>query len=370
MSKRRKHDKYGYMKRIMMLFGGRSEEHDVSLRSASFIWKSLQEAGYSIIPVGISRKGLWYIQKNEEFIPDSLTLTETEDALISLKPGVGFFTTEEKKLDVDLVFPVLHGTFGEDGCLQGMLEIAGIPYVGADQRSSAIAMDKITAKILWEKQDLPVVPYSFVEKWQWISPDFDKGTSLKNWMVDLGLPLFVKPSNAGSSVGVSKAEDRESLEKAIEEAFRHDTRVLLEKAIDAREIELSVVGNYQPETFQAGEIAPQHSFYDYDAKYIDPDGAVLLIPAEITEEQNRKAREMALSAYKTLSLKGLSRVDLFLDKNDGSFYINEINTLPGFTSISMFPQLCKAGGLDAPSLMKRLIQLALEHYIEKNSLNF
>lgn len=358
------------MKRIMMLYGGRSEEHNVSLRSASFIWKSLQEAGYSVIPVGISRKGLWYRQKNEAFIPESLALDESENALISLKPGAGFFTAQEDKLDVDMVFPVLHGTFGEDGCLQGMLEMAGIPYVGADQRSSAIAMDKITAKILWEKQDLPVVPYSFVEKWQWTSPDFDRESSLKHWISELALPLFVKPSNAGSSVGVSKAEDSESLAKAIEEAFRHDTRVLLEKAIDAREIELSVVGNYQPETFQPGEIAPQHGFYDYDAKYIDPDGAILLIPAKLTDEQSSKAMKIALSAYKTLSLQGLSRVDLFLDRKDECFYINEVNTLPGFTSISMFPQLCRAGGMDAPSLMKRLVQLALDRFEEKNSLNF
>jgi len=358
------------MKPILMLYGGRSEEHDVSLRSASFILKSLLEASFKVIPVGIDRKGQWFIQEINEPIPEVLPLIEAEETRVRLEPATGFFNKKGDKLDAELVFPVLHGTFGEDGCLQGLLEMMGIPYVGADTRSSAIAMDKITAKIIWEKHNLPVVPYHFIEKWQWESNDFSYEEHMNDWLKELGLPFFVKPSNAGSSVGVSKVDSPEDLKQAIEEAFHHDTRVLMEKAVNAREIELSVLGNHHPKTFLPGEIAPTHSFYDYDAKYVDPDGAALLIPARLSEKQSREAMEIALAAYRCLSLEGLSRVDLFLDKDHNSFYINEVNTLPGFTSISMFPQLCKAGGLEAASLMKDLVDLALERFKEKSRLNF
>lgn len=358
------------MKSIMMLYGGRSEEHDVSLRSASFILKSLQEASFKVIPVGIDHKGNWYVQQIKDEVPEILPLLERNENRVRLEPANGIYNAQGEKLDVDLVFPVLHGTFGEDGCLQGLIEMMELPYVGANTRSSAIAMDKITAKILWEKQNLPVVPYHFIEKWQWDSTDFNQEEYMLRWVEDLGLPLFIKPSNAGSSVGVSKVDTPQELKTALEEAFRHDTRVLIEKAVNAREIELSVLGNHQVETFLPGEIAPNHSFYDYDAKYIDPDGAALLIPARLPEELRRKAMKIALEAYRCLSLEGLSRVDLFLDRDDESFYINEVNTLPGFTSISMFPQLCKAGGLEPADLMKRLVKLALERFKEKSQLNF
>jgi len=358
------------MKRVMMIYGGRSGEHEVSLRSASFVWKSLRTAEFQVIPVGIAPDGLWYLQDSLNSIPEILPLIQDNSRLLSLIPGKCWLKSDGSELSIDLVFPVLHGTFGEDGTLQGLLEMMDIPYVGAHVLSSSMAMDKIIAKILWESKDLPIVPFAWVESWEWNSDSYNRKTHIEKWIKKLGLPLFIKPSNAGSSVGVVKAETSADIEPAVKEALQYDTRILIEKAVDAREIELSVIGNHDVTVFPPGEIAPTHSFYDYDAKYIDPDGAALLIPADLSEEEQNQAMNIAEKAYRTLCLQGLSRVDLFLDKKDGNFYINEINTLPGFTSISMFPVLCRESGTGPAALMSKLIELAEQSYKERRELHF
>lgn len=364
------HGKTRTMNRWMLIYGGRSGEHEVSLRSAAFVNRSLQEAGIEVVPLGISLQGFWYLQDPQN--PESFLLDLKEDPsrLVSLQPGKGFLRSDGSVIEMTGVFPVIHGTYGEDGTLQGLLEMMDMPYVGAHVLSSALAMDKITAKILWESQGLPIVPYRVIEQWQWQDEDFDRKDFVKEALSSLGLPLFIKPSNTGSSVGVCRAETIEEIQEGIQDALRFDTRVLIEKAVNAREIELSLMGNHQVKAFLPGEIAPTHSFYDYDAKYIDPDGAALIIPADLSPEMMEEARTIAVEAYRQLNLKGLSRVDLFLDKESDQFYINEINTMPGFTSISMFPMLCKEGGLEGASLMKELIELALERYEEHNHLQF
>jgi D-alanine-D-alanine ligase len=269
-----------------------------------------------------------------------------------------------------MVFPVLHGSFGEDGRLQGLLEMIPIAYVGADLMGSALAMDKIIAKILWQKQGLPVVPYRTMESWNWENSQINKKFFWESCKEELGIPMFIKPSNAGSSVGVTRASDEIEFYQGIDKALKFDNRILIEKAIHAREIELAVLGNHEITVFPAGEISSSHSFYDYEAKYIDPKGASLYIPANLEDDQMKEAMDLALSAYKCINIKGLSRVDLFMDKNNMNFYINEINTLPGFTSISMFPMLCQSGGLNHSELMHRLIQLAMEHFSEQEQLKY
>lgn len=370
---------------IAIIYGGRSGEHEVSLISAAAIARGVEKSN-NIVLIGISKNGKWYLQDKSELerinkdSSSSLKIEEKEENLISIIPGNGknAFTVNGKPLEIDVVFPALHGTYGEDGTIQGLFEMADIPYVGCTHISSAITMDKEKTKMIWQSVGLPVVPYVCMKRFVMMdSVLYD--AFIEETEKELGYPMFVKPCCAGSSNGASKANNKKELGFAIMEAFQWDDKVLIEKSInDAREIECSVTGNSitglpESETedviaYIPGEIAPSHDFYDFDAKYNDPDGAQLLIPAELSENDLEKIRKTAMAAYKTLDATGLSRVDFFIDKDTNAVYLNEINTMPGFTPISMFPKMCDAAGLDFTNLINLLVEQALEKYKSKQKL--
>ena len=387
---------------VAVLFGGKSGEHEVSLVSASSVVRRIDRTKHSLVLIGIAKDGLWYVQdesETERVVRDTnavLKIAQDSSRIVSLVPGggteralqIGQIGTNKdgakqaKKLAVDIVFPVLHGSYGEDGLVQGLLEMAELPYCGCSVSSSAIAMDKAQAKKIWAYEGLPVVPFACIKKSALKDETLQK--ELNEAEKRFGYPLFVKPCSAGSSVGAAKARNRKEFDRAVREAFLWDEKVLIEECIDAREIECSVTGDsvscgsascasgaekastvcsYEP-----GEIAPTHGFYDYEAKYTDPNGARLLIPAPITAEQRTEVQAMAERAYAALDCSGLARVDFFIDKKSGKLYLNEINTMPGFTSISMFPKMCEAAGLPFKELTELLIQEALRLYKIKASL--
>lgn len=370
---------------IAILFGGKSSEHEVSLISASSVVRNIDSKKFKIVPIGISKSGVWFLQSDEELErvrsdeKNSFNIIEDEKNLVSVIPGRGknSFCIGGKPFEIDAVFPCVHGTNCEDGILQGLLEAANIPYVGCSVAASALTMDKEKTKQVWQNAGLPIVPYVCVRR-----ADLNDGAAFKK-IIDgaisqFGFPLFVKPCNAGSSVGAAKATNAQELSAALDEAFLWDNKILIEKSIDAREIECSVTGNatIQNEKSQCGKVAayipgeilPNHDFYDYDAKYTDPDGAVLKIPAMLEKAQIEKVRTLAQTAYKILDCSGLSRVDFFIDKNSGELFLNEINTIPGFTSISMFSKMCEAGGLKYGELITLLIEEAMEVFEQKKTL--
>lgn len=358
--------------RIGFLYGGRSGEHDVSLCSAASVFSALDRNKYYVTAIGIDRDGRWYVQDKPQIIPDKdfgrkMALKKSGTWLVNHfeqknKLHLYNLKNKNKEVIVDVVIPVLHGTFGEDGTLQGLLELAMVPYVGADVIGSAVGMDKDVAKRLLNEAGIPVVPSVTVSKQQW--QDNTKIIS-KIALAKLGLPLFVKPVCAGSSVGVKKVKKKELLAKAMNFAFQFDTRVMIEKAVDCREIECAVLGNETPAASILGEIIPHHEFYSYEAKYLDPEGAALKIPAQVKASLANKIRETALDGYMALGCSSMARVDFFLDKKTGKFYLNEINTLPGFTSISMYPKLWEATGLKYSDLLNKLIELALDRHKKK-----
>lgn len=351
---------------VVILYGGQSGEHDVSLMSAASVEEHLNKDIYNIHLIGITRKGLWFYQKNYQNTNNSLGIIENQNLLVSLTPGKGL-SVSGKILDIEFIFPILHGTFGEDGTMQGLLDIVGIPYAGSGLDGSYMAMDKEYAKIIWEREGIPVVPFISVKKYDYVSaPDNIKSIAEKKF----SYPLFVKPVKTGSSVGVSRIENSEEFHNGVKNAFRYDHKILIEQAVDAREIECSIIGNDNPEIFSLGEIAPSHEFYDYDAKYLDPEGAKLIIPADINTELSCKIKNIAKKAYLALNIKGFSRVDFFLDKKNGEIMLNEINTIPGFTKISMFPMLCAHDGLEYSDLLDKIFNYGLESHKEAESLNY
>ncbi|MCR4630067.1 MAG: D-alanine--D-alanine ligase [Treponema sp.] len=370
---------------IGIIYGGRSGEHEISLISAAAIARGISK-DKNIVLIGITKEGKWYLQDKSEFdriCKDknaALTISEDPAKLVNIIPGAkkDSFVVAGKSLELDLVFPALHGTYGEDGTIQGLFEMADLPYVGCTHISSALTMDKEKTKMIWQAAGLPVVPYVCMKRFVMMdSVLYD--AFLDETEKELGYPMFVKPCCAGSSNGAAKAKDRRELCYNLMEAFLWDDKVLIEKSINAREIECSVTGNSV--TFPAdsdeeavtayipGEIAPTHTFYDFDAKYNDPDGAKLLIPAELSENDLEKIRKTACAAYKVLDATGLARVDFFIDKDTKAVYLNEINTMPGFTTISMFPKMCEAAGLDFESLTNLLIEEALKRYEAKTKLS-
>jgi D-alanine-D-alanine ligase len=361
--------------KIGVLYGGRSGEHDVSLCSAASVVGALNQNKYEVIAIGIDRDGRWYVQDKPEIVPDKdfgqvLSLKKRGIWLVNhfeQENRLHIYNIENKNEEVvvDIVFPVLHGTYGEDGTLQGLLELAMVPYIGADVAGSAVGMDKDIAKRLLRDAGIPVVPSITVSKQQWQGNAFNIA---ENAISRLGMTLFVKPLRTGSSVGVKKVKNKESLPEAIDFAFQFDTRILIEKAIDCREIECAVLGNENPAASILGEILPDldhHEFYSYDAKYIDPKGATMKIPADIDGDLTRLIREAAVNGYVALGCSSLARVDFFVDRKTSDFYLNEINTLPGFTSISMYPKLWEATGLKYSDLLDKLIALALERHQNK-----
>ncbi|MBN2617173.1 MAG: D-alanine--D-alanine ligase [Spirochaetales bacterium] len=351
---------------IAILYGGRSGEHDVSLLSASSVEKHLNKEKYNISLIGITLNGVWYYQENYINNSDCLEIIEDDSNIVSLIPGRGLMV-KGIILPIDFIFPILHGTYGEDGTMQGLLEIVGIPFAGSGMDGSYLAMDKEVAKIIWDREGLPIVPFIGIKKHDYLkNPNDIKSRSQDKF----GYPVFIKPVKAGSSVGVSRVESQDEFFAALDKAFKYDTKVLIEPAVNAREIECSVVGNYNLETFALGEIAPSHKFYDYDAKYIDPNGAKLIIPAVIDDSIATEMKRLAKSAYLALNLKGFSRVDFFLDKESNKIMINEINTIPGFTNISMFSMLCAHNGLGYSELLDRIFELGIERYQEVLSMDF
>ena len=352
------------MIRVGVLYGGRSGEHDVSRCSAASVIRFLDRSKYHVTAVGIDRDGRWYVQDSPEIVEDRdfghiLKLNKTGSWAVSHYECDGKLCMidcdNNIKEEFDVVFPVVHGTFCEDGTLQGLLELAMVPYIGADVCGSAIGMDKDIAKRLLREAGIPVVPWIKVRKIEW-EEDPCRITDLISRQ--FGFPCFIKPCKAGSSVGISKVKLPADLAAAIDEAFEWDSVILVEQAVDAREIEFSVLGNEKPEVSGPGEIRPRHEFYSYTAKYIDSDGAELLIPAEIDKSKATDMGNVAIEAYLALNCSGMARVDFFLDKETGRFFLNEINTLPGFTSISMYPKLWESSGLSYAMLLDRLISLA------------
>jgi len=356
--------------RVAVIFGGRSGEHEVSLASATSIMQNLDPARYEVIPIGITKEGRWLLDGDPmKELQSGAAGTGDEPALLgpsSLNgaPARGIeasLSDRSRRLAVDVVFPVLHGPYGEDGTIQGLLEMAGVPYVGAGVLASATGMDKAIMKALFIQRGLPVVPHLVFLRREW---ERDRDGVLDRIEDTIGFPCFTKPANLGSSVGVSKATDRAGLAAALDEAARYDRKLVVERGIDAREIECSVLGNDDPIASVPGEIVPCNEFYDYRAKYVD-EGSQLLIPAPIPPESAEEVRRIALEAFRAVDCSGMARVDLFMERGTGKIYLNEINTIPGFTKISMYPKLWEASGLPYPRLIDRLIELALERHAEK-----
>ena len=362
--------------RVGILFGGRSGEHEVSLRSAASIIAALDRDKYEVVPIGITREGRWLTADASqkllagEYQPlpraDAAgAAVQTEAAVLAhgLPMVLAPDPTQQQAGNraVDVIFPVLHGTFGEDGTVQGLLELAGVPYVGAGVLGSAAGMDKEVMKRLFRDHGLPVVPWLVFLRGEILARPRRVMSAVEK---KFRYPVFVKPANLGSSVGITKAHHRRELRAALELAVQFDRKVLVERGVDARELECSVLGNDAPQASVPGEIIPVNEFYDYAAKYLD-EGSKLVIPARITPVQARRVRGLALAAFRAVDCVGMARVDLFLERRSGKIYVNEINTIPGFTSISMFPKLWEASGLPYPKLIDRLIQLALERHQEK-----
>ncbi len=357
---------------VGILFGGRSGEHDVSLQSAASVMGALDPAKYEVVPIGITREGHWRIGSGAaELLPQVL---ESGEAIVPsadptgprLLPLAPLNHTAKVHPPIDVIFPVLHGTFGEDGTIQGLLELANIPYVGAGVLASAVGMDKDVMKRLFRDAGLPVVPWLTVLRAECES---QFGAIRKRIETDLRFPLFVKPVNLGSSVGISKVHKRHELAAALNLAGQYDRKILIENGIDAREIECSVLGNDSPQASVAGEVVPVNEFYDYEAKYLK-EGSELIIPARLTARQQKLVQDVAVRAFKALDCAGMGRVDFLLDRKSGKVYLNEINTIPGFTSISMYPKLWEASGIPYSQLLDRLIALALERHQEKSHTQF
>jgi len=358
--------------KVAIIYGGKSSEHEISIRSASSLVRNLDKKE-DLILIGIAKdSGKWYEQdasiKNEllQNANGMLPIVEDENNLVHIMPGgrAYAFSTKKKQFEVDVVFPILHGAYGEDGSIQGLLEISQIPYVGPAVMGSSIAMDKEIAKILWQNAGLSVVPYLAIKKIEW-SNSVKRSTLIDFVEKDFGYPMFIKPSSEGSSVGTAKVQKKEELFLACDEAFKYGNKILIEKFINAREIECSVTGYEHPIVYTVGEIVSHHDFYDYNAKYIDANGASLKIPADLEDLVCKKIRDIAAKAYEVLELSSLSRIDFLVDKKDGTIYLNEANTIPGFTSISMFPKLCEAAGLPYKDLITLLLNDAIKHHASR-----
>jgi len=349
--------------RVGILFGGRSGEHEVSLASAASVIRGLDPDKYEAVPIGITKEGHWLVGgAAQKMLPEVLkggqrvvmAADPTDAALIPLDRSGG-----GQRLDV--VFPVMHGTFGEDGTIQGLLDLAGLPFVGAGVLGSAIGMDKDVAKRLLQVAKIPVVPWLTVHRPEWERNPREIQSAVE---AKFQYPVFVKPATLGSSVGMTKAHSREELAPALNLAAEFAMKVLVEQCVVAREIEVSVLGNHDPKASVPGEIVPHREFYDYAAKYLE-EGTQLLIPAKLKPAQVEKIQTYAVAAFRALELSGMARVDFFLEKKGGKVYLNEVNTIPGFTSISMYPKLWEASGISFRELIDKLIELALEVHREK-----
>jgi D-alanine-D-alanine ligase len=389
--------------RVGILFGGRSGEHEVSLLSAASVLQAIDKEKYEVVPIGITKEGKWLTATDAENLLQGKLVIEprqlragdpqtTQAAAVLMQGEAAVFPPEpirrgdhskgglmpfqtdasqlrrasDRAINVDVIFPVLHGTFGEDGTIQGLLELADIAYVGAGVLGSAAGMDKDVMKSLFFAAGIPIVKHVTIlrSEWEKESKKVQKFVESK-----LKYPMFVKPANLGSSVGISKAHNRKELGPAIEEAAKFDRKIVIEQGVGgnknkAREIECSVLGNDDPAASIPGEIVPVKEFYDYNAKYLD-EGSELIIPAKLTKVETKKVQELAVKAFQAVDCSGLARIDFLMDPTTRKIYLNEINTMPGFTAISMYPKLWAASGLDYPDLIDRLIQLGIERHADK-----
>ncbi len=362
--------------KVYVLYGGRSTEHEISCRSAAFVLRNLDAKKYEVHAIAIDKDGQWLPQDTQELLanlkgPVPISRARQKQPALpttakSLDPGTSLLAaTGASEKERIVIFPVLHGTFGEDGSIQGMFDLAEIAYVGPDTLGSAVGMDKAVSKRLAQSAGIPVVP--------WVETRAQFYAEHKHRILDeaeraLGYPMFVKPACLGSSVGISKAKDRVALEKACAEALRFDGKILIEKAMTVREIEVAVLGDYDPLVSVPGEVIPHAEFYTYEAKYIDADGASMAIPAKLDAAQTKRVQELGKQVFQALELYGMARVDFFLEAGTGEFYLNEVNTIPGFTEISQYPLLWKETGVPAEELLDRLVQLALKRRDDRRKL--
>lgn len=359
--------------RVGVVFGGRSGEHEVSLMSARSVMEALDPGKYDVVAIGIAKDGHWLVGDamtaltegiDEAATPATLLPDPGASALMQLDRQASEAASLSEVTRLDVIVPVLHGPYGEDGTLQGLLELAGLPYVGAGVVGSAVGMDKAIFKAVMVAAGIPVLPWRLLRAGEWQEK---REALLAQIEESFRYPLFTKPANLGSSVGIRKCGRGEALEAGIDEAFRYDRRVIVEQGIDGRELEVAVLGNEDPIASVVGEIRPRRQFYDYVAKYVSDDSE-LLIPAPLEDDVAREVRSLALRAYQAIDCAGLGRVDLLMDRDSKLLYLNEINTIPGFTRISMYPKLWEASGIPYPELLDRLIELALERHREKQNL--
>ncbi len=355
---------------VGILFGGRSGEHEVSLTSAQGIMRAIDKDKYRVVPIGITKEGLW-ITGGDPLV--TLTTGKGWERITPLVTPLDTCRPEEEHAveaglfrlqDLDVIFPVLHGPYGEDGTVQGLLELLSIPFVGAGVTASAVGMDKVICKAVLSEAGLPVLPYRAYRYLDW---EAGCDTVRFDCESNLQYPMFVKPANMGSSVGISKVKNVDQLMAGIREAFRFDRKILVEQGIDGREIEISVLGNDEPIVSLPGEIIPSREFYSYAAKYLD-DTSELLIPAPISAEQVQLIQKLALESYRAIDCAGMARVDFLIDRASGDVWLNELNTIPGFTPISMYPKLWEASGIGYSDLIDRLIELGLQRHRERSRL--
>jgi D-alanine-D-alanine ligase len=362
--------------RVAIIFGGKSGEHEVSIVSATSVYKALDKDKYDVSLIGIDKEGRWLLPEDTQLLAQSsnprlikLNQEANSVAVVPFKSQnalIPMSSAQQKTGAFDVIIPILHGTYGEDGTIQGLLELAQIAYVGSGVLGSAVGMDKDVSRRLLAQAGIPVVPTISLKRHEFAK---DPQGTMKRTAEELGLPFFIKPANAGSSVGVHKIKSLDGALEKFNDAFSFDTKVLAEKSVAARELECSVLGNHEPKASIVGEIIPNHEFYTYEAKYLDENGADLKIPAVgLSKEMTEKIQKISIEAFKTLELRGMARVDFFLDRNTGELFLNEVNTIPGFTSISMYPKLWEASGLPYPKLLDELIRLAMELKQERNGL--
>ncbi len=343
--------------KIGVLFGGKSAEHEVSLQSAKNVINALDKNKYEVVPMGITKEGKWLLGNTSNYLlndnnPKLIQLNTSNKEIAPINDDI---RTKEK---IDVIFPVMHGPYGEDGSIQGLLKLAGVPYVGASVLGSAVGMDKEIMKRLLRDAGLPIGKFIVLRQGDRVN--FSK------LQKELGTPLFIKPANMGSSVGVSKVQSEKEFKKGVSEAFKYDTKILIEEFIPGREIECAVLGNEKPVASVPGEIIANQEFYSYDAKYID-EGSISEIPAKVDKKIRRRIMDLAVKSFKALNCEGMGRVDFFLKKN-GQVIVNEINTIPGFTDISMYPKLWEASGISQPKLLDKLIALAIDRFKKEQKL--
>jgi D-alanine-D-alanine ligase len=357
-------------KRVAIIFGGKSAEHEISIISAKNVINAIDKEKYEPVPIGIDKDGTWYLNDKSNFILESsnprLAKINKADIKVALVPTnnsneLVSITDSKNKGKIDVAFPVLHGTYGEDGSIQGLLRMANIPYVGADVLGSAVGMDKDVLKRLLRDAGIPTPRFEVFDKQTIRNTDFDKLAK------KFGETLFIKPANLGSSVGISKVDNKKEFKIAVEKAFKYDTKIIIEEAVIGREIECSVLGNEEPIASLPGEVVVNSGFYSYENKYLDEEAARLEVPAKLPEEITKKIQECAVKTFKTLCCSGMARVDFFLHSAD-EILVNEINTIPGFTKISMYPKLWEASGIEYKELIDRLIQLAIERFNKEQEL--